>query len=85
MREDAEEFINVRRRTGGKGGAHLYIPQTVLCKALLNAGIDCNEVHLKAKAFAAKDGKRAQIMVRISKGDARKFTREKGKKEVTWI
>lgn len=85
MRLDAEEYINVRRRKSGNGGAHLYIPETVLCKALANAGIDCNEVYLKAKAFAAKDGKRAQIMVRISRGDARKFTRPKGVKEVKWL
>lgn len=83
MRLDAEEYINVRRRKSGTGGAHVYIPETVLCKALLNAGIDCKEVHLKAKAYAAKDGKRAQIMIRISKGDARKFTRDENKK-VTW-
>lgn len=83
MRLDAEEYINVRRRANGKGGAHIYIPEQVLCKALANAGIDCNEVRLKAKAFAAKDGNRAQIMLRISRGDARKFTRKD--KKVVWL
>lgn len=83
MPDQPSEFVKVRRRRKTGGGANIYINKDILCRALDNAGIDCGCMNLRAKAFAAKDGKRAQIMIRISVGDARKFTRKGGVKWIT--
>lgn len=65
-------FVKLHRKKGKDGratenGAFLFINGQTLCKALQQAGIDCLEQNLKAKASACKDGKRAKIIIQILK------------------
>lgn len=69
MSHAEKEFVKLRRRSKKSKsiGAHVYICGEILCKALVNAGIDCDEKELKAKITACKDGKRAKIIIQILK------------------
>lgn len=68
MAHEPGDFVKVRRRGKTRtSGAQIYINADVLCMALTHAGMDCAQTNLQAKASACKDGKRAKIIIHITK------------------
>lgn len=60
------EYSKLRRRDK-TSGAHIYLNADALQKALRNAGIPDDTMNLKAKVYDCKDGKRANILIHVTK------------------